>query len=215
MKKILSYVLILAGIAILLFPVLRDWYHDRQQQALLEEAKQAAAQTRESRTPNGDLTRNYQQLSHILEAGESASEAPEAGEIEEGDLIGIIVIDKINVELPILEGATQANLKNAAAHLTGTAPLGEAGNGAIAAHRAHKTGRLFNRLNEVTYGDQIIIRTDGRELTYSVHHISVVEPTDVTVLEGSPDESIITLITCDPLYEATHRLIVQGRLIEG
>lgn len=217
MKKILSYALILSGIIVLLFPVLRDWYHDRQQQALLETAEQMAGQAQETQTPDRDLKNNYQQLSRILAAGEGndSADEPDLAKAKEGDLIGVIAIDKIDLELPILEGATQANLKNAAAHLTGTAPLGEAGNAAIAAHRAHKTGRLFNRLNEVTHGDEIIIKSAGRKLTYAVHQISVVEPTDVSVLEGASDESVITLITCDPLYDATHRLIVQARLVEG
>lgn len=214
MRK-LSVVLILVGFLIFLYPILRDWNADRQQKDLLKEAARIEAEAQQSAMQD-NVAAHYKELSRILDEGEApASAQKEPVNYEEGSPIGIITISKLKLELPILEGATQANMKNAAAHVTGTATLGEAGNAAIAAHRAHKTGRLFNRLNELTYGDEVIINTDGRELIYRVDQISVVEPTDVSVLEGSMDEQRITLITCDPLYEATHRLIVQAELVSG
>lgn len=212
MRK-LSVALILVGLLIFLYPFLRDWNADRQQRDLLKEAAQIEAEAQQG-SARDNVAVHYKELSRILDEGEAAdSTQEEQTGYEEGSPIGIIAISKLELELPILEGATQSNMKNAAAHVTGTARLGEAGNAAIAAHRAHKTGRLFNRLNELTYGDEIIIKTDGRELIYQVGQISIVEPTDVSVLEGDPDEHIITLITCDPLYEATHRLIVQAELV--
>lgn len=208
-----SVVLILVGFLIFLYPILRDWNTDRQQKDLLKEAARIEAEAQQSAMQD-NVAAHYKELSRILDEGEApASAQKEPVNYEEGSPIGIITISKLKLELPILEGATQSNMKNAAAHVTGTATLGEAGNAAIAAHRAHKTGRLFNRLNELTYGDEIIIKTDGRELIYRVDQISIVEPTDVSVLEGDSDEQIITLITCDPLYEATHRLIVQAELV--
>ncbi|RAR44396.1 class D sortase [Paenibacillus sp. MDMC362] len=212
MRK-LSVGLILVGLLIFLYPFLRDWNADRQQRDLLKEAAQIEAEAQQG-SARDNVAVHYKELSRILDEGETAdSTLEEQTGYEEGSPIGIITISKLELELPILEGATQSNMKNAAAHVTGTARLGEAGNAAIAAHRAHKTGRLFNRLNELTYGDEIIIKTDGRELIYRVGQISIVEPTDVSVLEGDADEQIITLITCDPLYEATHRLIVQAELV--
>jgi sortase A len=44
--------------------------------------------------------------------------------------------------------------------------------------------------------------------------IHVVTPDDVSVLEGSKDNNLITLITCTPIYVASHRLIVVGDLDE-
>lgn len=212
MRK-LSVALILVGLLIFLYPFLRDWNADRQQRDLLKEAAQIEAEAQKG-SARDNVAVHYKELSRILDEGEAAdSTQEEQTGYEEGSPIGIITISKLELELPILEGATHSNMKNAAAHVTGTARLGEAGNAAIAAHRAHKTGRLFNRLNELTYGDEIIIKTDGRELIYRVGQISIVEPTDVSVLEGDSDEQIITLITCDPLYEATHRLIVQAELV--
>ncbi|MOA38190.1 Sortase family protein [compost metagenome] len=128
--------------------------------------------------------------------------------------IAVIEIDKIDLKLPVLEGATKANMRHAATHMTETAPIGQIGNAAIAAHRARKEGRLFNRLNEVEPGDEIKISTKQEKYTYKVIKISVVEPTDISVLNSKDDEKWLTLITCTPLNKSTHRLIVHAELEE-
>ncbi|MNJ57355.1 Sortase family protein [compost metagenome] len=130
---------------------------------------------------------------------------------EEDEGVGTITIEKIDLKLPILEGATKHNLKHAAAHMSETTTIGEAGNAAIAAHRSRTTGRLFNRLDEVEVGDEIVVRSQGEKFVYSVYQISVVKPTDVSVLEGNDSDKILTLITCEPLVNPTHRLIVHAK----
>jgi sortase A len=127
-------------------------------------------------------------------------------------LIATIQIDSIGLKLPILEGATQSNMKFAAAHMTETTPLGQIGNAAIAAHRARTKGRLFNRLDEVEIGDEIVIHASGEKYIYTVFRKTIVEPTDVSVLNHNDKDQILTLITCDPIVNATHRLIVQASL---
>ncbi|WHX51213.1 hypothetical protein QNH46_11470 [Paenibacillus woosongensis] len=42
---------------------------------------------------------------------------------EEEEGLGTILIDVIDLKLPILEGATKQNLQHVAAHMTETAPL--------------------------------------------------------------------------------------------
>lgn len=117
------------------------------------------------------------------------------------------------MELPVLEGATKTNMRYAAAHMKETTDLGEEGNAAIAAHRSHTKGRLFNRLNEVEVGDEILIEVKEGSYVYTVDKISVVKPTDVSVLDvEDPEERVLTLITCDPLINPTHRLIVRAKM---
>lgn len=131
--------------------------------------------------------------------------------VDESKPVGEILIPKIKVKLPVMYGATQANMKVGAGWMKETTPIGQGGNTAIAAHRSYTRGRFFNRLNEVALGDEITIIADGKEYKYSVYNIVVVEPTDVSVLRGKRSEQVITLITCTPIRVATHRLIVQAR----
>ncbi len=129
-------------------------------------------------------------------------------------VLGIIRIEKIKVNAPIVEGVKASNLKAGVGHIPGTAALGEPGNSALAGHRSYTFGKFFNRLDELEPGDEILIITKKEELKYRVYKKLVVKPDDVSVLEGDKDRSIITLITCTPIYVASHRLIVHAGLEE-
>ena len=124
--------------------------------------------------------------------------------------IGRIEIPKIQAKIPILEGASKANLKVGAGHITGTSDLGSVGNTALAAHRSHTYGKMFNRLDEVEVGDTIFIETSEGNFEYVVYKILVVTPDDISVLYPSKEDRVLTLITCTPLYTATHRLVVHA-----
>lgn len=124
--------------------------------------------------------------------------------------IGTIKIDKIDAKIPILDGATKTNLRVGAGQITGTTKLGEVGNAALAAHRSHTYGRMFNRLDEIEVGDKIQVETKDGTFEYTVYKKLVVEPTDLTVLNRNNKDKVLTLITCTPLYTATHRLIVHA-----
>lgn len=201
----------------MLYPKASEWYNDRQQGKLLEEAEQVYSEIIPTAEP--DLKKPYAEVTQLL-AEESAEEeqvqpsAEPSPEIEVGGkIIGIIQIDRIDLKLPVLEGATKTNMKHAAAHMKETAPLGAVGNAAIAAHRSRTAGRLFNRLDEVKIGDTVSINTSTEEYQYEVYDISIVEPTDVSVLNGNDTDRILTLITCDPLINPTHRLIIHAKLV--
>ncbi|WP_379128664.1 class D sortase [Paenibacillus sp. sgz500958] len=213
-----SYALIVCGILLLLYPRANEWYNDRQQQKLLDEAQQSFQEPAD--TPDADLESRYAQVSELLaeeslldEQTQTEGEQPAPNEPEiGGKVIAVIQIGKIDLMLPVLEGATKANMKHAAAHMKETTSLGEVGNAAIAAHRARTTGRLFNRLNEVAIGDTITVKTKDQTLEYVVYDITVVKPTDLSVLKPNGKDKILTLITCDPLVNPTHRLIVHAKL---
>ncbi|WP_372629196.1 class D sortase [Cohnella sp.] len=218
--KIASYVLIAAGLTVLAFPFVREYVQDREQQRILQELEQSLS--------SGDLVRSYNiqaeysRLSNVLDEGleqaamkAEASESPEDSQESMDDkTIAIIQIDKIDLKLPILEGATAKNMKVGAGHMTETAPLGEIGNSAVAAHRARTKGRMFNRLDEMEVGDRIDIRMRNSSVAYQVTDIKVVLPTDLSVLKSDGDKAVLTLITCDPLVNPTHRLIVHAEKIE-
>ncbi len=213
-------------------PPVAQAYQDWKQERLLSELDIVLA---EPSAIAGDtrLISEYEQLADLFEHELNAEQAeaedeaalpeqPDAPTAEEpiaapapeasAPAIAVIEIDKIKVKLPVLEGATQENMKYAAAHMKETAAIGEIGNAAIAAHRARKKGRLFNRLGELEAGDQIRVRTDEEELLYTVFRVSIVEPTDISVLGSNDQDRILTLITCDPVVNPTHRLIVHAKL---
>lgn len=127
-------------------------------------------------------------------------------------VIGVIKIDKIKVRAPIVEGVTAGDLRVGIGHIPGTAGLGAAGNCVLAGHRSYTFGKFFNRLDELKTGDSISIITKNGVYKYKVFEKLVVKPQNVSVLKGNKKDSIISLITCTPIYIASHRLVVKARL---
>ncbi|GGD64561.1 class D sortase [Paenibacillus nasutitermitis] len=216
MKKMLSYLLIIAGLALIAMPYVKEWYYDQEQRRLLENIDHDRFADAAGKS-DLLLAESYKRLSNLLsqeaETNDPGPESLSATQFaEDPKAIAVIRIDSIDVKLPVLEGATTRNMKYAAVHMTETVALGEIGNSAIAAHRAHTKGRLFNRLGELKVGDTITVEQKDRVLEYAVYKISVVLPTDMSVLNSNETDSILTLITCDPITNPTHRLIVQAKM---
>lgn len=234
MKSIIAYTLIIVGILVMLYPKANEYYENKQTEALLQEIV-----NRDGNIENNfefidrKLLIEYQNAIQVLEEQRLIENGDSNGLVQEDnqeeiqkkkareldtnlEAIAVIKIAKIKLSLPVLEGATKTNMRYAAAHLKETDFFGEHGNAAIAAHRAKTKGRLFNRLNEVEAGDEIIIETKGDTYVYVVDKISIVKPTDVSVLKrDNIDKALLTLITCDPLVNPTHRLIVRAKLKEA
>ena len=141
----------------------------------------------------------------------SAPETPSKPSVKQ-KMLGLIIIDKIKIKYPVVEGVREENLRIGIGHIPGTAGLGQPGNCVLAGHRNYTFGRFFNRLDELEEGDKIIISAKEGDYRYIVYEKLVVEPEDVSVLKGSRDERIITLITCTRIYIASHRLIIRARL---
>jgi sortase A len=131
----------------------------------------------------------------------------------EGTAIAHLVIPAIAVDKYVVEGVTEAALKEGPGHYPGTPRPGEPGNVAIAGHRT-TYGAPFFRLNELKPGDKIQIAVSPtKQFLYVVDHTEIVKPTDVAVIANTPDNRL-TLTTCNPRYEATTRLIVVAKLTD-
>ncbi|MGL4345647.1 MAG: class D sortase [Cellulosilyticaceae bacterium] len=200
----LGKLLIVIGILVLLTTFVGNSYVEYQQKKMVSIYKSIEVQHSDRTTISEDVGIPVEGISSPLIFEE----------MELGDMIGIIKIPAIDVEIPIIEGDGKEQLKLGAGHIVGTGLPGEIGNCAIAGHRSYTFGRFFNRLNEVVLGDDIIISRYDQEWTYRVDEIRIVEPQEVWVIDPVEDRRIVTLITCEPIVRATHRLIVRGSLLE-
>ncbi|MDP4097071.1 class D sortase [Paenibacillus sp. P96] len=214
MRKLLPYLLILLGVLIIIAPKLIEQIEDHKQNELMQKTELWEAQ-QQNNSQARSLASEFQRASRLLEETEAVESEPivqpELLQSVDGKTpIAVIEIPVIDVKLPVLEGATEENMRHAAVHMTGTAELGAVGNTAVAAHRARTEGRLFNRLDEVKMGDTISVSTPSGSFIYTVDRIKVVEPTDLSVLSERGQEAILTLITCTP--GGDQRLIVQAKL---
>ena len=126
-----------------------------------------------------------------------------------------------NWRFTIIQGTALAQLNVSPGHVPGTQLPGQLGNFAVAGHRV-TAGNPFWAEPSLTSGDLIYIQTEANNYTYRVTGKRWVAPTDMSVLDpvpGHPHERptqrLITLITCDPAWTGTHRVIVTGVLVRA
>ncbi|WP_010498467.1 class D sortase [Paenibacillus elgii] len=222
-KRTLPILCILLGIAIFLYPTIMDRYEIYRQQQMMDqwaETLKRIDQATETAVPKQN-TLNPVPVSAVVApdpapADSPSNAGPEAAPdpLQGKPIEGILIIDKIKLKLPIITDATVSNLKLSVASIAGTGKAGAVGNYAIAGHRNFTYGKNFNRLDEVDKGDIIEVDTGKQQFQYEVQEKQYVLPEDVWVLKGNGKDKEITLITCHPMENPTHRLIVKGKLIE-
>ncbi len=228
-RKWLSTILILLGLGIAAFPLADRIYISYWQNKLLD----AYEQDLQLEIAAPDLVESdYFALQAIYESegdpalissdtettevtsesalGNSTEPTTEKVKTVDKSVIGKIKISKIDLIMPILLGATERNLNRGATVISGTSAFNEIGNVGIAGHRGRSYGVFFNRLNELVEGDIIEVNTNNKVYKYTVYKTLIVEPTDVSVLYRNDSDKILTLVTCDPIKNPTHRLIVHA-----
>jgi len=133
---------------------------------------------------------------------------------ERDDLpLAILTIDKLDLRVPVYNGTDEINLNRGAGRIKGTARIDSPGNLGIAAHR----DGFFRVLKDIELGDSIDMLTTKGKKEFVVSSITIVDPTDVSVLAPT-DDSTITLVTCYPFYFVGHapkRYIVKGELLSN
>lgn len=228
MKK-LSNLLIIASIILFLIPVIGSLRHSYNQNKILKELDAAFAATYRPKPASGgsafiniDSTANDVSQSDLkspdndiaLNSGHESSNYESQSFVIDGQwIIGIIDIPAIKLRSPIIEGVALENLAVGIGHFPGTAGIGKKGNSVYAGHRSYTFGDFFNRLDELKIGNTIYMQNMKSKYEYRIFDKFIILPDDFSVLENS-NETIITLITCHPLYNPTHRLIVQANLVQ-
>ncbi|EMT52576.1 sortase [Brevibacillus borstelensis AK1] len=196
---VLIWLLLCAGIVLVLYPYVDRWMQEKQQTRLLNEWKQYK-----------------NQLATQTGSPPPISQAPVSVEKPGDDgVLGMISIDKIGLEEPILPGSEEEQLRIGIGVVEPDRKPGEANNYVLAGHRSWTYGKQFSRLNELAEGDLIRIESGNGNFEYYVTDTFLVKPEDIQVLDNSRGKSEITLITCDPPRNPTHRLIVKGTLRNG
>ncbi len=131
---------------------------------------------------------------------------------EAGDVLALLAIPSLDLEVPLYDGASELHLNLGIARIEGTARPGEAGNLGIAGHR----DGYFRVLQDIAFGDELVLTTMDGVLTYKVDELKIVDPSAVDVLNDRGRASI-TLVTCYPFYFVGHapeRFIVHATLQE-
>lgn len=193
-RKIIGIICIFAGLALLSVPLFFSLYGGMRNKELLEEIEQSILEN----------------TGHEEEMQEDEGEANHGEEkkavFHEGDIIGIIEIEALDLKYPVVEGAGSSELSAGIGHIPDTAGIGETGNCVLAGHRGSRYGTYFKYLNRISIGDEIrLTDKEGNIWLYEAANMKVVDPYDNSVKDQGA-EKVLTLLTCE--NSGTMRLIV-------
>ena len=65
---------------------------------------------------------------------------------------------------------------------------------------------------KLAVGDEIIVRVSNANYRYKIENVTVVEPSDTSVLAQNFSDSFITIITCTPPGTVWKRLVIKARI---
>src|SRR5579872_1241380 len=217
--RVIGEVALTAGAVILLFVCYLIWGSGiraaQAQRALTKELTQQWTGAR----PGGSV----RPVSARTVRGDQIRIAPETFGVATGQPFAFIKVPAFGTgwEFPLIQGTALAQLNVSPGHVPGTQWPGQLGNFAIAGHRV-TAGNPFWSLPSLKDGDLVYIETRLNDYTYRVIGKKWVAPSDTAVLDPVPSHPrqrptrrLISLITCDPAWTGTHRVIVTGILVSA
>ncbi|HET7128209.1 MAG TPA: sortase [Gaiellaceae bacterium] len=128
-----------------------------------------------------------------------------------GDPVGRLRIGRIGLEMVVVEGTDHETLKKGPGHYEPSAVPGE---GHLIYVAGHRTTYLapFAHINDIRPGDYVKFSLPYATFTYRVQRHYIVKSDQLSVLEDHGSE-ILRLQACHPRFFATHRYIVDARLV--
>ena len=220
---ILLVLILLAGLSLLLYPSVSDYWNSlHQTRAIATYTENVAKLDNNQYDHLWEDARAYNQSllernNAYLLSGEQKAEYERLLDISGLGVMGYIEIPCIDVSLPIYHGTEESVLQIAVGHLEWTSlPVGgESTHCVLSGHRGLPSAKLFTNLDKVQAGDVFMLRVLDEVLTYEVDQILIVEPQETGALHIAEGEDYCTLVTCTPYGVNTHRLLVRGHRIEN
>ena len=218
--RILESVFLTSGLILLVgFFLLRGWgdYQAQSDIRAFEEAVASESAVTSGSTAAGTAatgsTSYFAEPDYALWSEKRIADYHEGNTIRDEAPLAIMSIDTLELKVPIYNGTDEINLNRGAGRIKGTAWIDSPGNLGIAGHR----DGFFRVLKDIELGDSISMLTHQGNSEFVVSSITIVDPSDVSVLAPT-DASTITLVTCYPFYFVGHapkRYIVKGELVSN
>jgi sortase A len=131
--------------------------------------------------------------------------------LRRGDPVGRLQIPRIGLNMIVVQGTDESSLRKGPGHYI---PSGIPGQGRLVYVAGHRTTYLapFAWINDIRTGDPIRFILPYGTFTYRVTRHYVVAASDLAVLRD-PGHELLRLQACHPRFFATHRYIVDAKLV--
>ena len=128
----------------------------------------------------------------------------------EGHAIGRIIIDRIGLNIVVVQGTNTSSLERGPGHYKATPIPGQPGTVAIAGHRTTYLAP-FRHIDQIQNGDTVRIEMPYAAFTYTVYKHEVVSPGDISVINPVGFDQLV-LTACHPPYSAASRWVTFAKL---
>ncbi|MFB5546891.1 MULTISPECIES: class C sortase [Bacillus cereus group] len=224
-KMLLSAILFILGFSIFIYPTVSNYMNQR-----VYETEIINYEKRVEKLKDEDLRNKFKVMQSYNESLKGLSFSMQdpfnsndkkneafVNFIKKDDVLGTVIIPKINEELPIYLGATQEHLSMGVGQIGGTSfPIGgQDTHTVLAGHRGYHGAKMFRHLDQLQKGDKFYIRILGEELTYEVTGHEVILPSQVEKLAIIKGKDKATLLTCEPYTSSKYRLLVYGERVNN
>jgi sortase A len=115
-------------------------------------------------------------------------------EPEIGDAVGILKIDRLNAELPIVEGTDPDDLEKGVGHYKGSYYPNENGQIVLSGHR----DTVFRKAGDLIMGDSLKILLPYGEFEYKIKSTKIVDADDMSIITLQNEKEELILTTCYP-----------------
>ena len=222
-STVILLILFFIGLSLLLYPSVSNYWNSKtQSEAIIDYEAMLAAYKPEDYTAIFEAADAYnRELEHLSMPLRDYPEIEETYwktlDISGTGMMGYLTIPKINQELPVYHGTSEAVLSTSVGHFQGSSlPVGgDSTHSVVSAHRGLPTAILFTHLDRMEIGDTFTFTILDRVLTYEVDQIRIVEPDDISLIQIEPRADYCTLLTCTPYGINTHRLLVRAHQVDA
>ena len=220
-STIILVIILLAGLGILLYPTVSDWWNSMHATRAIASYVEAVDDlSKEERQAMLEAAFAYNERlsargnNYILSEEEEA-EYNSLLDISGTGIMGYVQIPSIHVNLPVYHGVDEAILQIAVGHIAGSSlPVGGEGTHSLmSGHRGLPSAKLFTDLDQLKEGDTFTVTVLDHVTTYQIDQIRIVLPEEVEELAAVPGKDYCTLITCTPYGVNTHRILARGHRI--
>ena len=224
-KDIIRLIVLLVAFSVLLYPTFSSYlnekngskvvsYYDEESVKLGKAEKEQMLE--DARAYNQEMLGNMDLIDPFSQENTEIDEQYQSLLNPDGTgMMGYIRIPKINIELPIYHGTSEAVLQAGVGHFWGTSlPVGgESTHTVLTGHRGLPTKTLFTNMDKLEEGDIFYIKVLDETLAYQIDQILTVLPEETDALAIESGKDYATLVTCTPYAINTHRLLVRGHRI--
>lgn len=205
--------MIIAGLAVITYPLYTFYFTSKAQSGLKEEWKEYQAEFKKESEEKETPEETSAETTEETTPPEVKTKTPTKSKKIVIKPAFRLIISKIKLDMIVIEGSSYAHLRYGPGHMVSSAYSGERGPCVISGHRT-TYGAPFYHLDKLKKNDEIILETlEGKKFTYLVKRIASVKPDDLSILKPTVEPTLV-LTTCTPIRSASKRLVIFASLVD-